>query len=159
MYIPWVVYFGLRNAPPFFQRMMACKFEPLTRKYESYLSNYLNDWIIATPGEEEGLKLHWQITHKFLDLLQQLCYCDCRGATFTLVLFPPLQVCYTLFSTLNIVLFPPLQSPWVLVTQGPLLSHILTNCPTSWSLANANLKRPASNFWDGWLPRKASPLI
>ena len=45
---------------------------------------------------------------------------------FTLVLFPPLQVCYTLFSILNIVLFPPLQSPWVPVTQGPLLSHILT---------------------------------
>jgi len=35
---------------------------------------------------------------------------------FTLVLFPPLQVCYTLFSTLNIVLFLLLQSPWVPVT-------------------------------------------
>ena len=45
---------------------------------------------------------------------------------FTLVLFPPLQVCYTLFSTLNIVLFPPLQSPWVPVTQGSLLSRIIT---------------------------------
>ena len=45
---------------------------------------------------------------------------------FTLVLFPPLQVCYTLFSILNIVLFPPLQSPWVPVTQGSLLSRIIT---------------------------------
>ena len=44
---------------------------------------------------------------------------------FTSVLFP-LQVCYTLFSTLNIVLFPPLQSPWVPVTQGSLLSRIIT---------------------------------
>jgi len=54
--------------------MMACKFKPLTRKYESYLSNYLDNWIIAMPGEEEGLKLHQQITHKFLDLIQQLSY-------------------------------------------------------------------------------------
>ncbi len=46
---------------------------------------------------------------------------------FTLVLFSPLQVCYTLFSTLNTVLFPSLQFPWVSVTQGPLLSCILTN--------------------------------
>jgi len=54
--------------------MMVYEFKPLTRKYESYLSNYLNNWIIAMPGEEEGLKLHQQITHKFLDLLQQLSY-------------------------------------------------------------------------------------
>jgi len=57
-YIPQVVYFGLRNPPPFFQRMMAHEFESLTRKYKSYLSNYLNNWIITMPGEEEGLKLH-----------------------------------------------------------------------------------------------------
>src|SRR5216683_3162350 len=60
--------------PPFFQRMMAHKFKPLTRKYKSYLPNYLDDWIITMPGEEEGLKLHQQITHKFLNLLQRLSY-------------------------------------------------------------------------------------
>src|SRR6266851_4835899 len=73
-YIPRVVYFGLKNAPPFFQRMMACEFAPIVQKYEPYLSNYLDDWIIATPGGEEGLQLHRQITHKFLELLQKLSY-------------------------------------------------------------------------------------
>jgi hypothetical protein len=53
-----VVYFGLKNAPPFFQQMMAKEFMPLLQKYEPYLSNYLDNWIIATPGGEEGLKLH-----------------------------------------------------------------------------------------------------
>ncbi len=66
------MYFGLRNAPPFFQQMMAYKFQPLMRQYKPYLSNYLNDWIIATLGGDKGVALHWQITHMFLDLLQRL---------------------------------------------------------------------------------------
>jgi hypothetical protein len=37
---------------------MAKEFQPLMQKYKAYLSNYLNDWIIATLGEEEGLALH-----------------------------------------------------------------------------------------------------
>ena len=49
-----VVYFGLKNALPFFQQMMAKEFAPLLQKYEPYLSNYLDDWIIAMPGGEEG---------------------------------------------------------------------------------------------------------
>ena len=73
-YIPQVVYFGLKNAPPFFQRMMAKEFQPLMQKYKAYLSNYLDDWIIATPGGEEGLALHRWITHKFLDLMECLSY-------------------------------------------------------------------------------------
>lgn len=74
-YIPQVVYFGLKNTPPFFQQMMACKFQPLMQKYEPYLSNYLDDWIIATPKGDEGLTLYQKITHEFLDLLQKLSYC------------------------------------------------------------------------------------
>jgi hypothetical protein len=73
-YIPRMVYFGLKNAPPFFQRMMAKEFQPLMRQYEPYLSNYLDDWIIATPGGEEGLALYWRITHQFLDLMKKLSY-------------------------------------------------------------------------------------
>lgn len=73
-YIPQVIYFGLKNAPPFFQCMMAREFQLLTCKYKAYLSNYLDDWIIATPGGDEGLTLHQQITHEFLDLLQELSY-------------------------------------------------------------------------------------
>ena len=63
---------------------------------------------------------------------------------FTLVLFPPLQVCYTLFSTLNTVLFPPLQSPWVPVTQGSLLSRIITLTHFT-SLSNASETRDLVN--------------
>jgi len=42
-FIPRVVYFGLKNAPPFFQCMMAKEFAPLLQKYKPYLSNYLDD--------------------------------------------------------------------------------------------------------------------
>lgn len=73
-YVPRVVYFGLKNAPPFFQRMMAREFSPIMQKYESYLSNYLDDWIVATPGGQEGLRLHRQIMHEFLDLMEKLSY-------------------------------------------------------------------------------------
>ena len=73
-YIPRVVYFSLRNAPPFFQWTMAREFTPLVVKYEPYLSNYLNNWIVATRGGEEGLALHCQIVHKFLNLMEKLSY-------------------------------------------------------------------------------------
>src|SRR6266851_10037972 len=54
--------------------MMAKEFQPLMQKYEAYLSNYLNNWIIATPGGDKGLALHHQITHEFLDLMERLSY-------------------------------------------------------------------------------------
>jgi len=69
-----VVYFGLKNTPPFFQRMMAREFQLLICQYEPYLSNYLDDWIITTLDRKEGLALHWEITHTFLNLLQKLSY-------------------------------------------------------------------------------------
>jgi hypothetical protein len=73
-YILRVVYFGLKNAPPFFQRMMVHEFTPLIQKYKQYLSNYLDDWIVTTPGGEEGLQLHRRIMHEFLDLMEKLSY-------------------------------------------------------------------------------------
>jgi len=53
---------------------MAREFAPLVAKYEPYLSNYLNDWIVATGAGEEGFVLHRQIVHKFLDLMEKLSY-------------------------------------------------------------------------------------
>ena|SRR6267154_4562005 len=73
-HIPCVVYFGLKNTSPFFQRIITHKFQPLMQKYEPYLSNYLNNWIIAMPGGNKGLTLHQRIMHEFLDLLQKLSY-------------------------------------------------------------------------------------
>ena len=43
MYIPRVVYFSLKNAPSFFQRLMAREFASIIQKYKPYLSNYLDD--------------------------------------------------------------------------------------------------------------------
>jgi len=54
--------------------MMARKFAPIVQKYEPYLSNYLDDWIVTTPGGEEGLQLHCRIMHNFLDLMEKLSY-------------------------------------------------------------------------------------
>ena len=73
-YIPHIIYFGLKNTPLFFQQMMSCEFQPLIQKYKPYLLNYLDNWIITTPGGEEGLALYRQITHEFLKLLQKLSY-------------------------------------------------------------------------------------
>src|ERR1700716_811405 len=47
-YIPRVMYFGLTNAPPFFQRIMHRDFRPLLQKYPENLGNYMDDWWIAT---------------------------------------------------------------------------------------------------------------
>jgi hypothetical protein len=74
MYIPRVIYFGLKNALPFFQQIMAKEFRTLMQKYELYLSNYLDDWIIMMLGGKDGLALHCQITHDFLDLLEHQSY-------------------------------------------------------------------------------------
>ena len=46
----------------------------MIHQYEPYLSNYLDDWIIATLGREEGLALHQEVMHTFLNLLQKLSY-------------------------------------------------------------------------------------
>ena len=53
-YIPRVMYFGLTNAPPFFQRTMHRDFRPLLQKYPENLGNYMDDWWIATANDEEG---------------------------------------------------------------------------------------------------------
>ena len=46
-YIPRVMYFGLTNAPPFFQRTMHRDFRALLQKYPDNLGNYMDNWWIA----------------------------------------------------------------------------------------------------------------
>ena len=43
MFIPQVMYFSLKNAPPFFQRMMHCDFRELLQRYLENLRNYMDD--------------------------------------------------------------------------------------------------------------------
>ena len=54
--------------------MMIREFAPLFQKYKPYLSNYLDDWIVATLGGDKGLELHHRIIHKFLDQMEKLSY-------------------------------------------------------------------------------------
>ena len=73
-YLPQVMYFGLKNAPPFFQKLMYRDFGTLLQKYLENLGNYMDDWWVATPNDEEGQKLHRQICHEFLDRMKEKSY-------------------------------------------------------------------------------------
>jgi hypothetical protein len=68
------MYFGLMNAPPFFQRVMHQDFRPLLQKYPENLGNYMDDWWVATNDTEEGRALHCQIIHEFLDCMEEKSY-------------------------------------------------------------------------------------
>jgi RNase H-like domain found in reverse transcriptase/Reverse transcriptase (RNA-dependent DNA polymerase)/Integrase zinc binding domain len=67
LYQPNVMYFGLMNSPPTFQKMMDRLFHPLKDKYLGMLFVYMDDILIAT-GDD--LPLHWRIVHDVLDLLE-----------------------------------------------------------------------------------------
>ena len=73
-YIPRVMYFGLTNAPLFFQRTMHRDFRALMQKYPDNIGNYMDDWWIATPDGNEGRRLHQQIVHEFLDQMEECSY-------------------------------------------------------------------------------------
>src|ERR1700730_13170266 len=73
-YVPRVMYFGLSNAPPFFQRTMNRDFMGLLQQYPDDLGNYMDDWWIATTDDEEGKKRHREITHAFLDRMEECSY-------------------------------------------------------------------------------------
>ena len=62
------------NVPPFFQQLMHKDFQPLLQKYPENLGNYMDDWWVATPDNKEGLELHWQIIHEFLELMKEKSY-------------------------------------------------------------------------------------
>ena len=73
-YLPQVMYFGLKNAPPFFQRLMYRDFRALLQKYPKNLGNYMDDWWVATSNDKEGQILHRQICHEFLDRMKEKLY-------------------------------------------------------------------------------------
>jgi hypothetical protein len=68
------MYFGLTNAPPFFQQTMHRDFRSLLQKYPENLGNYMDDWWVATANDEEGRQLHKQIVHDFLDKIEECSY-------------------------------------------------------------------------------------
>jgi Reverse transcriptase (RNA-dependent DNA polymerase) len=67
LYQPNVMYFGLTNSPPTFQKTMDCLFRPLKDKYLGMLFVYMDDILIATADD---LPLHRRIVHDVLDLLE-----------------------------------------------------------------------------------------
>src|SRR6201990_193298 len=73
-FIPKVMYFGLMNAPPFFQRTMHRDFRELLQRYPENLGNYMDDWWIATDSTPQGQELHKKIVHEFLDLMEEKSY-------------------------------------------------------------------------------------
>jgi Reverse transcriptase (RNA-dependent DNA polymerase) len=68
LFKPKVMFFGLSNSPPTFQRFMDRIFAPLKRKYPGLLFIYMDDILIAT-GED--IELHRCIVHDVLDLLKR----------------------------------------------------------------------------------------
>ena len=73
-FIPQVMYFGLKNAPPFFQRMMHCNFRELLQKYLENLGNYMDNRWIAMDNTPKGTVLHQKITHEFLNQMERKSY-------------------------------------------------------------------------------------
>jgi Reverse transcriptase (RNA-dependent DNA polymerase) len=67
LYQPNVMYFGLTNLPPTFQKTMDWLFRPLKDKYPGMLFVYMDNILIATTND---LSLHWHIVHDVLDLLE-----------------------------------------------------------------------------------------
>jgi hypothetical protein len=66
-YIPNVMYFGMCNAPTFFQRTMWKDFAPFLEQYQENTDRYMDDWWIATNDDEAGRALHVKAVHDFLD--------------------------------------------------------------------------------------------
>jgi RNase H-like domain found in reverse transcriptase/Reverse transcriptase (RNA-dependent DNA polymerase) len=67
LYQPNVMYFGLTNSPPTFQKTMDCLFHPLKDKYPGMLFVYMDNILIMTAND---LPLHQHIVHNVLDLLE-----------------------------------------------------------------------------------------
>lgn len=72
LFKPKVMFFGLTNSPPTFQRFMDRIFAPLKRQYPGMIFVYMDDILIAT-GDD--VVLHREIVHAVLDLL-------CRESLF-----------------------------------------------------------------------------
>jgi hypothetical protein len=57
-YIPQIMYFGLTNAPPHFQRVLQHDFADILQKYPKEVFNYMDNFMVVTQKLPEGLKRH-----------------------------------------------------------------------------------------------------
>jgi hypothetical protein len=73
-YIPQVLYFGMCNAPPFFQRTMRNDFAPFLEQYRDNAGQYMDDWWMATKDNEAGIALHKEMIHTFLATCKEKSY-------------------------------------------------------------------------------------
>jgi RNase H-like domain found in reverse transcriptase/Reverse transcriptase (RNA-dependent DNA polymerase) len=68
------MYFGLTNAPPYFQRVLRYDFADVLQKYPKKVFNYMDDFMVATQKSLKGLKRHQQICHELLDIMEKQSY-------------------------------------------------------------------------------------
>ena len=68
------MYFGMCNAPAFFQRTMRKDFTPFLEQYRENTDQYMNDWWIATSDNAAGQALHVQAIHNFLNTCKKHSY-------------------------------------------------------------------------------------
>jgi len=68
------MYFGMCNAPVFFQRTMRNNFAPFLEQYRENAGQYMDDWWIATADNTEGRALHEEATHVFLSTCEEKSY-------------------------------------------------------------------------------------
>jgi hypothetical protein len=68
------MYFGMCNAPVFFQRTMQKDSMPFLEQYRENVDEYTDDWWIATNNDEAGRALHVQAIHDFLDTCKKHSY-------------------------------------------------------------------------------------
>jgi RNase H-like domain found in reverse transcriptase/Integrase zinc binding domain/Reverse transcriptase (RNA-dependent DNA polymerase) len=73
-YIPQIMYFGLTNAPPHFQRVLQHDFADILQKYPKEVFNYMDNFMVVTQKLPEGLKRHWQICHELLNIMEKQSY-------------------------------------------------------------------------------------
>jgi hypothetical protein len=66
--------FGFCNTPSIFQRAKNWDLEPLKQKYPNNFANYMDDVTIGTDNSPEGWRLHEQIVHEFLNILEEHLY-------------------------------------------------------------------------------------
>jgi hypothetical protein len=53
-YIPNVMYFGMCNAPAFFQRTMQKDFAPFLEQYRENMDQYMDDWWIDSNQQQHS---------------------------------------------------------------------------------------------------------
>jgi len=68
------MYFGMCNAPAFFQRTMRSDFALFLEKYRENTGQYMDDWWIAMADDAEGRALHTEAIHAFLSRCKEKSY-------------------------------------------------------------------------------------